>query len=99
MGGLKQLLLEGKSHVESFFSPFLGKSVKIRALTAWELDDCVIKSLASLKSQKVVDLLVNVNLATIGMQDKVSLTPQEYAEFLEYNSRIDFYECYHSMKD
>jgi len=99
MKELRDLLLEGKNHVELFFSTRLGRAIKIRPLTTWESDRVILDSLRGIKNRKVVDLLINISLGTIGLADRVDLSTDDYADFLEYKRRIDYHTCYHAMKD
>jgi len=99
MRDLRKLVLEGKNHVEHFFSRSLGTTIKLRPLTAWESDQVMLEALSGIKSRKVVDLLININIASIDMQERVDLTPEEFAEFLKYRRLVDYYTCYHAMKD
>jgi len=99
MTSLKQLLLEGKKHVSSFFSYFLSKDVKIRPITAMELDDALIQAAAGIRSREVLDMVVNLTLQITNTEKKKKITPEEYSELLKYRTTVDYWICYHAMKD
>lgn len=63
------------------------------------MNSVIIDSLESLQNEKVIKLLINYNLAKIGIGEKVDITPQDYSDFLKYKNLLDYNACYHAMKD
>lgn len=96
---MKELLLRGKNFTQTFFSNFLGEEITIRPLTLWESDQVLVDALKICKSPRMTDLIINMNLARIGLHERLVLQPDEYAQIKTYYNEIDYLTVYHAMKD
>lgn len=96
---LKRALLEGSGGTELFFSPFLGREIKFRPVTNWEMDDAMINALDGVEDDKIIKILVNYNLLKLGAKDRIEVDRKSYSELVTYRSIMDAWLCYHAIKD
>ena len=96
---LKELLLAGKSKVDTFFSHFLNREIKVRPLTVSEMDDAMYEASLGLENMQAVDLIARAILNVSGIDPFTKITPEMYAEMLKFRTNVDNYICYHAMKD
>jgi hypothetical protein len=63
------------------------------------MDDAMFKALSGVASKTVVNALISMNLGILGIKDKMDIGPSDYADFVKYRREIDYYICYHAIKD
>lgn len=93
---LRDALLRGIDHEEIFYSPFLGEKVRLRPLTKWELDDCIIEGLKSLEDDVLANMLMRFYV--FQLNDRVGVEKEDLEKLFAFRRNVDIQICLRAIK-